>query len=240
MASYGDEAMKLIRELKRQPDLIQPYRDDTVRDVLSEMKYLVDDMQEMYKEIQTLSSHEVIANSMLSPEEITERKNGLTIAMSMHSASLLRNKRCLLAYHHHRLDRIRSITWELGGGAAAATIGDEGAMDHDDVVVGDNANSASATANGNNIGGMATSSSNGMGMGMSGVENVGGLPYEVRRNLSPAEHEFLSTYRSLIEDMKGSYLDIDLGAALVPPKDLFVEVRVLKDLGEIVTDSGNE
>ena len=31
---------------------------------------------------------------------------------------------------------------------------------------------------------------------------------------------------------------MDLGAPLVPPKDLFVEVRVMRELGEIVTTSG--
>ncbi|CAG8876327.1 unnamed protein product [Penicillium nalgiovense] len=37
---------------------------------------------------------------------------------------------------------------------------------------------------------------------------------------------------------KGQWTDIDLTGTLEPPKDLFIDVRVLKDAGEIQTEYG--
>lgn len=56
-------------------------------------------------------------------------------------------------------------------------------------------------------------------------------------NLSGQEHEFLTRYNALL----GAYCDsvnLDLTADAAPPRDLFVEVRVLKDCGSVLTDSG--
>ncbi|KAJ3032853.1 DNA replication protein psf1 [Rhizophlyctis rosea] len=69
--------------------------------------------------------------------------------------------------------------------------------------------------------------------------SINRLPASTKKNLSPAESEFISSYSSLIATYRGAFLDVDLGAALVPPKDLFVEVRVLKDCGEVMTESGS-
>ncbi|KAI9011091.1 DNA replication complex GINS protein PSF1 [Gaertneriomyces semiglobifer] len=74
----------------------------------------------------------------------------------------------------------------------------------------------------------------GGGSGSSGAA----LPADARRNLSPAESEFVSGYTALVSEYRGHYLDVDVGAALVPPRDLFVEVRVLKDCGEVQTENG--
>ncbi|KAJ3057515.1 DNA replication protein psf1 [Rhizophlyctis rosea] len=64
------------------------------------------------------------------------------------------------------------------------------------------------------------------------------LPQELKKNLSPVELEFVAKYSECISSYRGAFLDVDLGAALIPPKDLFVEVRVLKDCGEVMTESG--
>jgi GINS complex subunit 1 len=37
---------------------------------------------------------------------------------------------------------------------------------------------------------------------------------------------------------KGKWTDIDLTGSLEPPKDLFIDVRVLKDAGEVQTEYG--
>jgi GINS complex subunit 1 len=37
---------------------------------------------------------------------------------------------------------------------------------------------------------------------------------------------------------KGQWTDIDLTGTLEPPRDLFIDVRVLKDAGEIQTEYG--
>jgi len=67
---------------------------------------------------------------------------------------------------------------------------------------------------------------------------VGGIPGETKHVLSPSETEFAASYRELMAFYKAEYLDIDLGSALIPPKDVFVMVRVLKDCGEVQTESG--
>ncbi|KAJ1557689.1 DNA replication protein psf1 [Nowakowskiella sp. JEL0078] len=60
-----------------------------------------------------------------------------------------------------------------------------------------------------------------------------------RALLSPPEQEFMKDYMGLVTAYKGRFMDIDLGAALVPPKDVFVTVRVVKDgCGEVQTISG--
>ena len=65
---------------------------------------------------------------------------------------------------------------------------------------------------------------------------------EVRRNLSPAETDFLRSYANLVREYKSAFIDtVDLSAGMLeqPPKDLHCQVRVLKDVGEIETEQGS-
>lgn len=64
--------------------------------------------------------------------------------------------------------------------------------------------------------------------GLAGEEN----------SLSPEEEEYVRLYGDLISAYKGQWTDIDLTGSLEPPKDLFIDVRVLKDAGEIQTEYG--
>ena len=58
-------------------------------------------------------------------------------------------------------------------------------------------------------------------------------------NLSHQEQEYLKEYCDLITDLKsGDLVDIYLSGSLVPPSDVFIDVRVLKDAGEIQTEYG--
>lgn len=57
-------------------------------------------------------------------------------------------------------------------------------------------------------------------------------------NLSPVEQEYLKQYSELVVDYKGIWTDVDLTGSLEPPRDLFIDVRVLKDAGEIQTEYG--
>ena len=56
--------------------------------------------------------------------------------------------------------------------------------------------------------------------------------------LSPEEEEYVREYAELVASLKGKWEDVDLGGTLEPPVDLFVDVRVLKDAGEIQTEYG--
>lgn len=60
----------------------------------------------------------------------------------------------------------------------------------------------------------------------------------VMENLSQHEQEYLNRYNELVSEFKGSFSDVDLGGSLEPPKGVFIDVRVLKDAGEIQTEYG--
>lgn len=115
-----------------------------------------------------------------------------------------RNKRCLMAYHRVRVQRIEEMCWagvtpeerelEEGGG--------------EDVEMGE-------------------------------VEGAGVHGEIGERNaLSPEEEEYLRGYGDLLAAAKGRWTDVDLTGSLEPPRDLFIDVRVLKDAGEIQTEYG--
>ncbi|ESX02710.1 hypothetical protein KL918_002522 [Ogataea parapolymorpha] len=57
-------------------------------------------------------------------------------------------------------------------------------------------------------------------------------------NLSPQEQEYLKKYNDLVSEFKGPLEKVDLGGTLEPPEDVFIDVRVLKDAGEIQTEYG--
>lgn len=57
-------------------------------------------------------------------------------------------------------------------------------------------------------------------------------------SLSPEEEEYVRQFSDLLAAYKGQWTDIDLTGSLEPPRDLFIDVRVLKDAGEIQTEYG--
>lgn len=109
-----------------------------------------------------------------------------------------RNKRCLLAYHRTRTDKLEELVWngtdvlEMSAQNARSSNGDT-----------DLGNSEGSTS-----------------------------------SLSPEEEEYVRQYSDLLAAYKGQWTDIDLTGSLDPPKDLFIDVRVLKDAGEIQTEYG--
>lgn len=64
------------------------------------------------------------------------------------------------------------------------------------------------------------------------------LSSEQLADLSYKEREYLGKYTSLVSGYKGLLPEVDLGGTLEPPNDVFVDVRVLKDAGEIMTEYG--
>ena len=111
--------------------------------------------------------------------------------------SMRRNKRCLLAYHRVRTDKLEEMCWKgidvLGNELASESAAREGVL----------------TA-----------------------------PEANKSSLSPEEEEYVRLYGDLLAAYKGQWTDIDLTGSLEPPTDLFVDVRVLKDAGEIQTEYG--
>ena len=109
-----------------------------------------------------------------------------------------RNKRCLLAYHRVRVDKLEEMCWE-----------GQDVIDLQQV-------QAETHALGRGLGSESGASS----------------------SLSPEEEEYARQYSDMLAAYKGQWTDIDLTGSLEPPKDLFIDVRVLKDAGEIQTEYG--
>lgn len=122
-------------------------------------------------------------------------------ALLVNHLCMRRNKRCLLAYHRVRTDKLEEMCWN-----------------GIDVLERQN-----QQQNANRSGGEGASSSN--------VDRSSS-------SLSPEEEEYVRQYSDLLAAYKGQWTDIDLTGSMEPPKDLFIDVRVLKDAGEIQTEYG--
>lgn len=57
-------------------------------------------------------------------------------------------------------------------------------------------------------------------------------------NLSHEEAEYFRAYQEVITNYKSNFADIDLSGDLEPPTSIFIDVRVLKDGGEVQTEYG--
>lgn len=60
----------------------------------------------------------------------------------------------------------------------------------------------------------------------------------ITENLSHPEQDYYKQYQDLVLDFKSELSDIDLSVDLEPPRDLFIDVRVLKNGGEVQTEYG--
>ncbi|CAH8843181.1 unnamed protein product [Trichobilharzia szidati] len=103
--------LQLVKELKRsQQSNLPPYNEDKIRTCLEEMKTLYD---ANYRDVAFVSSSTSEAASSSSLSGTEEHSNKIQSVLVRH-AVLERNKRCLLAYHHARLMRIKEFRWEHG------------------------------------------------------------------------------------------------------------------------------
>lgn len=58
-------------------------------------------------------------------------------------------------------------------------------------------------------------------------------------NLSHPEVDYFKNYQDLVMNYKSNFADIDLSGDLEPPTNIFIDVRVLKDGGEVQTEYGS-
>lgn len=170
---HGDVAMKLIADSKRTKGLdhLPPYQPELVRAVTREIRALDNEQQ-------ALLDHYGGASNFVHSQHPEAAVNILVQHLSKQ-----RNKRCLLAYHRLRTDRIDDLCW-------------------------------------------------------SEKLNTHGRSEKDSDSLGPDELEYAKRYNELLAAYKGQWTDIDLTGSLEPPKDLYIDVRVLKDAGEIQTEYG--
>ncbi|KAI0794811.1 hypothetical protein C8Q75DRAFT_510651 [Abortiporus biennis] len=98
---YGELATQLLIESRRSTatDTLLKYNDVLVRQIIREQRQLESLIQ---------SSLEVSQNAM-------DGDNTMTPTILLYQTAILRNKRCLLAYHHHRIERLKDLYWSVGG-----------------------------------------------------------------------------------------------------------------------------
>ncbi|KAI1434582.1 DNA replication complex GINS protein PSF1 [Xylaria sp. CBS 124048] len=183
---YGDLGNKLAQQAKRTQNLahLPPYQTELVRATTREVRDLDKDVASLLEPFQG-SFH-------------PSHDQGIACTLLINHLSMRRNKRCLLAYHRTRTDRLEELVWK--GYDVVDLAGQQGR----DVM-----------ANANSANGDTTMS-----------------------NLSPQEEDYVRQYSDLLAAYKGQWTDIDLTGSLEPPRDLFIDVRVLKDAGEIQTEYG--
>ncbi|TKA25768.1 DNA replication complex GINS protein PSF1 [Salinomyces thailandicus] len=195
---YAESATKLVLDAKRIQNLpnLPPYAATTVRAVTKEVRDLdreVSNLLAPYNSQSTQDSDEVPIKSSggFNPAD----DPATACALLVNHLSMRRNKRCLLAYHRTRTDKLEEMCWS---GADVADI----------------QLSAMQTSRGGGSGGNTTS-------------------------LSADEEAYIQSYSNLLAAYKGQWTDIDLTGSLEPPRDIFIDVRVLKDAGEIQTEYGS-
>ena len=90
---------------------------------------------------------------------------------------------------------------------------------------------------GNDISDLAAQQPKNLNGNQEGASDLGSVDGS-SSSLSPEEEEYVRQYSDLLAAYKGQWTDIDLTGSLEPPRDLFIDVRVLKDAGEIQTEYG--
>ena len=170
---------KLTQNLTHLP----PYQKETVRAVTREVRDLDKDVRRI---LEPLGGH---FNPSSDPPT--------ACALLVNHLSMRRNKRCLLAYHRVRADKLEALSWD-GKDVLEVQQSKLSGTDADRPTISSNKESS----------------------------------------LSPEEEEYFRQYNDMLAAYKGQWTDIDLSGSLEPPKDLFIDVRVLKDAGEVQTEYG--
>jgi GINS complex subunit 1 len=186
----ADSAHKLTLEAKRTIGLptLPSYESDLVRSIVRELRALGD------------SSSATI--DALPPDFDPSTDPVTYMKIVVETYSMRRNKRCLLAYHRVRTDKIAEGVWK-----GVDYIDADGGNEMDENVVG-----------------------------VEGEQSIG--KGKLGNALSPEEEEYARGYAELLAAVKAPWMDVDLTGSLVPPRNLFVDVRVLRDAGEIQTEYG--
>lgn len=179
-----------VQHAKRAQNLahLPPYQTELVRAVTRELRDLDRD-----------------ATRILEPFEGAFDPNedqATACALLVDHLAMRRNKRCLIAYHRVRAEKLEAMCWE-----------------GKDLLEQQHHQQQQANTTG-------AGEANG---------GVGGVH---QSSLSAEEEEYFRQYNDLLSSYKGQWTDIDLTGSLEPPRDLFIDVRVLKDAGEIQTEYG--
>ena len=110
--NYGQRGVDLLRELKRS-DWLPSYNEDSVRATIQEINLHTAELQDIVRANNRVGNDTSTSGGGSAPVPIEMRP-----VMLLHEVSIKRNKRCLLAYHAHRIDKLRALRWETAGNLA--------------------------------------------------------------------------------------------------------------------------
>lgn len=162
---YARKGYELIKDLANgEKGQLQPFNEDLFNQV-------VDQCSQHYLELQAL-----IRKMQEESVDVRETRNAEHYGALIHHLSLIRNKRCLMAYVHNRAEIIQSFAWKVG------------------------------------------------------LELLE-LPEEVQEKLSLSEKNYFGKHSAALQSYMAE-VGIDLNVDMVPPKDPYIKVRVLDDMGE--------
>lgn len=57
-------------------------------------------------------------------------------------------------------------------------------------------------------------------------------------NMTPEERTFMANYSKIVTKYKSKVYECDFGASMIPPQHVYVEIRVVDDSGERITEVG--
>ncbi|KAG8533340.1 DNA replication protein psf1 [Bacidia gigantensis] len=183
---YGGLGLKLAQDAKRTQALpnLPSYQTELVRGMTKEVRDLDKDVSA------TLAPYAGTFNPSQDPP--------VAASILVNHLCMRRNKRCMLAYHRVRTDKLEEMCW------AGRDILEETTRPGSDARQALGSTGTDANSN----------------------------------SLSPEEEEYVRQFSDMLAAYKGEWTDIDLTGSLEPPRDLFIDVRVLKDAGEIQTEYG--
>jgi GINS complex subunit 1 len=176
---FPSAGRELLLELKRQGTHLPAYNTKLVRACFHDLQQSVHSLQQ---EVQAVAGNTNTANDDANANaDANKDKPSMASRPSIlfHNASIQRHKRCLLAYHKHRMELLKQH-------------------------------------NGNN--------------GDGGHKH----PHEEIPLTNATEVEFAKEF----QDLRASYASAVFDLDLVPPTSHMVQVRVLRDLQEVVLESG--
>ncbi|CAL9091500.1 unnamed protein product [Musa textilis] len=163
---YGKRASQLLKEQACcENGQFTPFNSDLFDQVISECNEHSLQLQSLIRKIEEQNL------------DMQTTRNEDHFGAVIHHLSLVRNKRCLMAYMYNRAEIIQDLRWKIGPV----------------------------------------------------------LPQEMQEKLNYSEEEYFKNHSAAIEAYMAE-MDLDLTVDMVPPKDPYIRVRVLDDIGEVCLD----
>ena len=173
------------------------------------VKNIIRETADLNRDAEILSERQQLEKDIENDNEEAEKVKQCRLFVT--HLCMRRNKRCLLAYERSRAEKIDEFTWLNVDPIVEARI--------------ESANMTSSVDSG------AASTANDTSAYVS--DKVMCLD-----NLNYPEQDYFKQYQQILTEYKSHFADIDLSGPLEPPKDIFIDVRVLKDGGEVQTEYG--